>query len=98
MVSNPIPHLVFWAVLLVFGFMVGRYHARHTIKTWAISRRRPLPMDERLRAISALLIVLAAARTQASQVQGRRTGLSEQAFPFGQTERRAKRTLDRPPP
>ncbi|MBD9513324.1 hypothetical protein [Pseudomonas sp. PDM22] len=37
-------------------------------------------------------------RTQANQVQGRRTGLSERAFPFGQTERRAKRTLDRPPP
>lgn len=37
-------------------------------------------------------------RTQANQVQGRRTGLSECAFPFGQTERRAKRTLDRPPP
>lgn len=32
------------------------------------------------------------------QVQGRRTGLSEHASPFGQTERRAKRTLDRPPP
>ncbi|BAU76517.1 hypothetical protein [Metapseudomonas furukawaii] len=31
-------------------------------------------------------------------VQGRRTGLSEHASPFGQTERRAKRTLDRPPP
>ncbi|MBD9630637.1 hypothetical protein [Pseudomonas sp. PDM19] len=37
-------------------------------------------------------------RTQAKPVQGRRTGLSERAFPFGQTERRAKRTLDRPPP
>ncbi|WP_371365320.1 hypothetical protein ACA097_19380 [Pseudomonas sp. QL9] len=37
-------------------------------------------------------------RTQANPVQGRRTGLSEHAFPFGQTERRAKRTLDRPPP
>ncbi|MFJ3259048.1 hypothetical protein ACIPK7_02240 [Pseudomonas sp. NPDC086581] len=37
-------------------------------------------------------------RTHANQVQGRRTGLSERAFPFGQTERRAKRTLDRPPP
>ena len=37
-------------------------------------------------------------RPQANQVQGRRTGLSERAFPFGQTERRAKRTLDRPPP
>lgn len=34
----------------------------------------------------------------ANQVQGRRTGLSGRAFPFGQTERRAKRTLDRPPP
>ncbi|NMZ58608.1 hypothetical protein [Pseudomonas nitroreducens] len=37
-------------------------------------------------------------RSLANQVQGRRTGLSERAFPFGQTERRAKRTLDRPPP
>lgn len=37
-------------------------------------------------------------RAQAKPVQGRRTGLSEHAFPFGQTERRAKRTLDRPPP
>ncbi|MFC4859693.1 hypothetical protein ACS8MQ_00920 [Pseudomonas sp. MAHUQ-62] len=31
-------------------------------------------------------------------VQGRRTGLSEHASPFGQTERRAEQTLDRPPP
>ena len=31
-------------------------------------------------------------------VQGRRTGLSEHASPFGQTERRAQRTLDRAPP
>lgn len=37
-------------------------------------------------------------RAWADQVQGRRPGLSERAFPFGQTERRAKRTLDRPPP
>ncbi|WP_137821705.1 hypothetical protein [Pseudomonas sp. D(2018)] len=36
--------------------------------------------------------------TAFAQVQGRRTGLSEHASPFGQTERRAKRTLDRPPP
>ncbi|MCO2158603.1 hypothetical protein FA393_27245 [Pseudomonas aeruginosa] len=68
MVSNPIPHLIFWLVLLVIGAVVGRYHARHTIPAWA------------------------------NQVQGRRTGLSERAFPFGQTERRAKRTLDRAPP
>ncbi len=68
MAFNPIPHLIFWLVLLVIGAVVGRYHARHTILTWA------------------------------SQVQCRRTGLSEHAFPFGQTERRAKRTLDRPPP
>lgn len=99
MVTNPIPHLIFWGVLLIFGFMVGRYHARHTILAWAESRRpTPLKMDDRLRAITALLVVLAVARTQAEQVQGRRTGLSECAFPFGQTERRAKRTLDRPPP
>jgi disulfide bond formation protein DsbB len=68
MVSNPIPHLIFWLVLLTVGAVVGRYHARHTVPAWA------------------------------DQVQGRRTGLSECAFPFGQTERRAKRTLDRPPP
>ena len=98
MVSNPIPHLIFWAVLLVFGFMVGRYHARNTVPAWSTSRRRPLPMDDRLRAITALLVVLAVIRSQANQVQGRRTGLSEPAFPFGQTERRAKRTLDRAPP
>ncbi|MCP8467890.1 hypothetical protein NK553_28470 [Pseudomonas sp. ZM23] len=36
--------------------------------------------------------------TWAKPVQGRRPGLSERAFPFGQTERRAKRTLDRAPP
>ena len=68
MVSNPIPHVIFWLILLAVGAVAGRYHARHTIPTWT------------------------------SQVQGRRTGLSERAFPFGQTERRAKRTLDRPPP
>lgn len=68
MITNPIPHLIFWLVLIVIALLVGRYHARHTIPTWA------------------------------DQVQGRRTGLSEHAFPFGQTERRAKRTLDRPPP
>jgi hypothetical protein len=45
----------------------------------------------------AMLFGLPAIRTWANQVQGRRTGLSERAFPFGQTERRAKRTLDRPP-
>ncbi|MNR55078.1 hypothetical protein D3C85_1753880 [compost metagenome] len=37
-------------------------------------------------------------RTGFPLVQGRRTGLSEHASPFGQTERRAKRTLDRAPP
>lgn len=36
--------------------------------------------------------------TWARWVKGRRTGLSEHASPFGQTERRAKRTLDRAPP
>ncbi|MCP1602678.1 hypothetical protein [Pseudomonas citronellolis] len=44
------------------------------------------------------LFGLPAARTWANPVQGRRTGLSECAPPFGQTERRAKRTLDRAPP
>jgi len=68
MFSNLLPHLIFWLVLLAVAVVVGRYHAHHTIPTWA------------------------------NQVQGRRTGLSERAFPFGQTERRAKRTLDRPPP
>ncbi|MCQ4314247.1 hypothetical protein NAV33_20475 [Pseudomonas stutzeri] len=32
--------------------------------------------------------------TEAEQVQGRAPGLSEHASPFGQTEARAKRTLD----
>lgn len=33
----------------------------------------------------------------AEQVKGRAPGLSEHASPFGQTEARAKRTLERPP-
>jgi len=33
-----------------------------------------------------------------SEVRGRAPGLSEHASPFGQTEARAERTLDRPPP
>lgn len=68
MVTNPVPHLIFWLLLVAYALVVGRYHARHTVRAWA----RP--------------------------VQGRRTGLSEHALPFGQTERRAKRTLDRAPP
>ncbi|WP_152226015.1 hypothetical protein [Pseudomonas sp. SCB32] len=68
MVTNPIPHLIFWLLLIAYALMVGRYHARHTIPAWA------------------------------DQVRGRRTGLSEHASSFGQTERRAKRTLDRAPP
>ncbi|MCG8906267.1 hypothetical protein [Pseudomonas sp. DP-17] len=54
--------------------------------------------DGSLRTTTVLLLALAIASAKVSQVQGRRTGLSERAFPFGQTERRAKRTLDRPPP
>ncbi|MDT4884378.1 hypothetical protein FQZ97_1205110 [compost metagenome] len=46
----------------------------------------------------ATLFGLSATRTWADPVRGRRTGLSEHALPFGQTERRATRTLDRPPP
>lgn len=68
MVTDPLPHLIFWLVLLTYALAFVRYHARHTIPTWA------------------------------NQVRGRRTGLSEHALPFGQTERRAKRTLDRAPP
>lgn len=34
----------------------------------------------------------------AEQVKGRAPGLSEHALPFGQTEARAERTLERPPP
>lgn len=34
----------------------------------------------------------------AEQVKGRAPGLSEHASSFGQTEARAKRTLERPPP
>ena len=54
--------------------------------------------DGTLRTITVLFIALAIACNKANPVQGRRTGLSEPAFPFGQTARRAKRTLDRPPP
>ncbi|WEW97821.1 hypothetical protein P3T65_26945 [Pseudomonas nitroreducens] len=68
MVTDPLPHLIFWLLLVAYALVVGRYHARHTVRTWA------------------------------NPVQGRRTGLSEHALPFGQTERRAKRTLDRAPP
>lgn len=68
MVINPVPHLIFWLLLVAYALVVGRYHARHTVHAWA------------------------------NPVQGRRTGLSEHALPFGQTERRAKRTLDRAPP
>lgn len=68
MTTNPVPHLIFWLLLVAYALVVGRYHARRIVRTWA----RP--------------------------VQGRRTGLSEHALPFGQTERRAERTLDRAPP
>jgi len=68
MVTDPVPHLIFWLLLVAYALVVGRYHARHTVRAWA------------------------------NPVQGRRTGLSEHALPFGQTERRAKRTLDRAPP
>ncbi|WP_207887283.1 hypothetical protein [Pseudomonas sp. 30_B] len=54
--------------------------------------------DGTLRTITVLLLALAIACAKTSPVRGRRTGLSERAFPFGQTERRAKRTLDRAPP
>ncbi|MED5608364.1 hypothetical protein VV867_11775 [Pseudomonas sp. JH-2] len=54
--------------------------------------------DGTLRTITVLFLALAIACNKANPVQGRRTGLSERAFPFGQTERRAKRTLDRAPP
>jgi hypothetical protein len=36
--------------------------------------------------------------TSAHPVKGRAPGLSEHASPFGQTEARAERTLERPPP
>ncbi len=36
--------------------------------------------------------------TDAEPVKGRAPGLSEHASPFGQTEARAERTLERPPP
>lgn len=36
--------------------------------------------------------------TEADPVKGRAPGLSEHAPPFGQTEARAERTLERPPP
>ncbi|MCY1519269.1 hypothetical protein D3C76_1412070 [compost metagenome] len=46
----------------------------------------------------AALFGIPTVRTWADQVKGRRTGLSEHALPFGQTERRAERTLEHPPP
>lgn len=50
--------------------------------------------------VDALTVVIARAttRAKASQVRGRAPGLSEHASPFGQTEARAKRTLDPPRP
>ncbi|AVO54370.1 hypothetical protein [Ectopseudomonas mendocina] len=36
--------------------------------------------------------------TDAEQIKGRAPGLSEHAPPFGQTEARAERTLEHPPP
>nr|DAU73755.1 MAG TPA: hypothetical protein [Inoviridae sp.] len=36
--------------------------------------------------------------SDAEQVKGRAPGLSEHAPPFGQTEARAERTLEHPPP
>lgn len=48
--------------------------------------------------VIGLLLGRTVRRAQAESVQGRRTGLSEPASPFGQTERRAQRTLDHPPP
>ncbi|WAJ35879.1 hypothetical protein OU800_14745 [Pseudomonas sp. GOM7] len=38
------------------------------------------------------------APAEADPVKGRAPGLSEHASPFGQTEARAERTLERPPP
>jgi hypothetical protein len=38
------------------------------------------------------------APAEADPVKGRAPGLSEHAPPFGQTEARAERTLERPPP
>jgi hypothetical protein len=46
----------------------------------------------------SIYLLAPAARAWLHPVQGRRTGLSEHASPFGQTERRAQRTLDRAPP
>ncbi|MCU9947900.1 hypothetical protein ACPA5B_26440 [Pseudomonas solani] len=45
-----------------------------------------------------IYVMAPAARAWLHPVQGRRTGLSEHASSFGQTERRAQRTLDRAPP
>lgn len=49
-------------------------------------------------SLLSISLLAPAARAWLHPVQGRRTGLSEHASPFGQTERRAKRTLDRAPP
>lgn len=46
--------------------------------------------------VLALLIARQTSRAGASLVRGRAPGLSEHAAPFGQTEARAKRTLDPP--
>lgn len=39
MVTDPIPHLIFWGVLLLFGFAVLRFHARYIFSQW-VSRHR----------------------------------------------------------
>ncbi|MDU9414999.1 hypothetical protein [Pseudomonas sp. zfem005] len=46
----------------------------------------------------SIYLLAPATRAWLHPVQGRRTGLSEHASPFGQTERRAQRTLDHAPP
>ncbi|WP_236209237.1 hypothetical protein [Pseudomonas tohonis] len=49
-------------------------------------------------SLFSIYLLAPAARAWPHPVRGRRTGLSEHASPFGQTERRAQRTLDRAPP
>lgn len=52
---------------------------------WLDSRLQPRPSDP-------------TNATAPEQVKGRAPGLSEHASPFGQTEARAERTLEHPPP
>ena len=73
---------------------------RYLDRKEALAKQRP-PADPRLASTHAethgFLKGLTAALV-AMSVKGRAPGLSEHAPPFGQTEARAERTLEHPPP